>query len=137
MTNQNVDPLMSAPPIQSDRYDAVAILASGLCLVHCMVLPVLLLLIPAWAAWLAVPEGYHLWMVGFAVPSSALALFLGRRRHDRWTPAAIAFPGLVALTAGALLFRGLAMETLLTVAGAISLTIDHILNGRYARAGTI
>jgi hypothetical protein len=54
---------MSAPPILPSRFDAVAIFASGLCLVHCLALPALLLLIPAWTAWLAVPEGYHLWML--------------------------------------------------------------------------
>lgn len=120
--------------MQHSRFDTLAILASGLCLVHCIVLPGLLLLIPALAAWLAVPEQFHLWMIAFAVPSSALALYLGKSRHRRWTPSALAFLGLLVLIIAVLLFDGLAVETLLTVCGALCLSIAHILNGRYVRA---
>jgi len=125
--------LMFTPPTWPSRYDTAAVIASGLCLVHCLLIPALMLLLPALAAWLAVPESFHLWMLAFALPSSALALYLGKRAHRRWTPIAIALPGLLALAAGALLFHGLAIETLLTVFGALGLTVAHILNGRYPR----
>lgn len=125
---------MSALQTLHGRYDGIAIFASGLCLAHCLALPALFLLIPASAAWLAVPESYHLWMLALAVPSSAFALHIGKKRHRRWTPTAVALPGLLALALGALLFHGLALETLLTVAGASSLAVAHILNGRYPRA---
>jgi hypothetical protein len=125
---------MSAPQNLPGRYDGIAILASGLCLAHCLALPALFLLIPASAAWLAVPESYHLWMLAFALPSSAFALHLGKKRHRRWTPTAVALPGLLALAVGALLFQGLGLETLLTVAGAASLAVAHSLNGKYRRA---
>lgn len=125
---------MSAPQNLPGKYDSIAILASGLCLAHCLALPALFLLIPASAAWLAVPESYHLWMLAFALPSSALALHLGKKRHRRWTPTAVALPGLLALAVGALLFQGLGLETLLTVAGAASLAVAHSLNGKYRRA---
>jgi hypothetical protein len=128
---------MSAPHIQPSRYDAVAVLASGLCLAHCLLLPALILVIPAWAAWLAVPDSFHLWMLAFAAFSSALALYLGKQRHRRWTPTAIALPGLVALASGAVLFHDLALETLLTVIGALGLSVAHILNGRISRATEI
>jgi hypothetical protein len=115
-------------------FDLAAILGSGLCLAHCLLIPLGLLLLPAWAAWVAVPDSFHLWMLAFAVPSSLFALAVGQRRHRRWTPTAIAAPGLLALAAGVMLGHGLMLETLLTMCGALALCAAHILNGRYAPA---
>ena len=131
-------PLMSIPKIKSGRpagvqgsVDTVAIMASGLCLAHCLLLPVLMFVLPALTAWFAVPESVHLWGLALAVPISSLALYLGQKRHRRWTPICIALPGLVALAMGALTFHGLLLESILTICGATGLTVAHVLNGQY------
>lgn len=126
--------MMTRSSALQTRFDRLAIGASGLCLVHCLALPVLFFFMPAMAAWLTVPEAFHLWMLALAVPSSALALWMGRRRHRHWTPLALALPGLMALAAGALLFEGERMETALSVGGAALISVAHGLNRRYAPA---
>ena len=44
----------------------------------------------------------------------------------------IAMPALISLTAGALLFHGMVLETWLTVAGAFVLSFAHLLNRRHS-----
>ena len=117
-------------------FDGLAIGASMLCLVHCLVLPVVIVLLPALAAFLAVPEAFHLWALAFAVPSSALALTAGYRRHHWSRPIMIVVPGIALLAFGALAAPTEAAETWLTVPGALLLAIGHALNWRAMRHAT-
>jgi hypothetical protein len=91
--------------------DALAIGASTACLVHCLILPALLVLLPALAAFLAVPEEFHLWALLFAIPTSAAALLAGYRRHRQIGPALPAALGLALLAAGVLAGSSATMET--------------------------
>lgn len=83
-------------------YDGAAIGASVLCLIHCLLLPVLIILLPTLAAFLTVPEAFHLWALAFAVPTSALALGSAYGHYRRVKPALIVIPGIVLLALGAL-----------------------------------
>jgi hypothetical protein len=125
---------MAAAPDAQDRYDAIAVMASGLCVVHCLLLPMLLLLVPVMATWLALPESFHRWMLAIAIPTSVIALVLGRRRHRRWAPLAAAVPGMAVLAVGALLIEAPHLETMLTVSGATVLALAHLVNGRLPNA---
>ena len=71
-----------------------AMFASGLCLLHCLFLPALLVMMPALAVWTTLPESFHFWMLIIAVPISLMALYIGLRRHRNWMPIMIAMPGL-------------------------------------------
>jgi hypothetical protein len=125
---------MAAAPVAQDRYDAIAVIASGLCVVHCLLLPILLLLVPVMATWLALPESFHRWMLAIAIPTSVIALVLGQRRHRRWTPLATAVPGMAVLAVGALLIEAPLLETVLTVCGATVLVLAHLVNRRLPNA---
>lgn len=120
-------------PARQQLFDGLAIGASGLCLVHCLVLPVLIILLPTLAAFLAVPESFHVWALVFAIPTSMLALASGYRRHHWLRPTLMALPGLILLALGALIAPTEWMETSLTVPGAILLAIGHALNWRALR----
>ncbi|PZU12334.1 MAG: MerC mercury resistance protein [Sphingobium sp.] len=109
-------------------FDGVAIGASILCLIHCLVLPVLIVLLPTLTAFLIVPEAFHLWALGLAVPTSVLALTTGYRRHRKIKPTIVALPGLILLAGGALLAPNESKETILSVAGALLLALGHGLN---------
>lgn len=111
-------------------YDGVAISASILCLIHCLLLPALIVLLPTLAAFLAVPSAFHLWALALAVPTSTLALTTGYRRHCRVRPTIFALPGLILLAWGALLAPTERAETMLSVAGALLLALGHGLNWR-------
>ncbi|MFW1406273.1 MerC domain-containing protein, partial [Vibrio parahaemolyticus] len=59
--------------------------ASVLCLIHCLVLPAILVALPVLATMLAVPESFHAVAFALALPTSVLAMTLGHRRHGlRW-----------------------------------------------------
>ncbi|AJP70688.1 MerC family mercury resistance protein [Sphingomonas hengshuiensis] len=116
-------------------YDALALGLSLLCLVHCLVLPMLILLLPVLAAYLAVPEQFHLWALALAIPASTIALAAGYRRHRQSRPAKIVVPGIALLAFGALAAPTEAMEAALTVPGALALALGHALNWRALRHG--
>jgi hypothetical protein len=114
----------------SSLLDRSAIGLSGLCLVHCLALPITALAIPSLAA-AAHAEWVHLVLVLVAAPLSAMALFRSGGWRSGWILIA-ATTGLGLLTAGALA-QAAADETILTVVGGICLTVAHLINLRRER----
>lgn len=110
--------------------DALAIGASALCLIHCLALPVAIILLPALAAFLVVPEVFHMAALGFAVPTSVVAMATGYRRHGWLLPSLIALPAMVLLAIGALAADDAWTETMTTVGGALFLSAAHAFNWR-------
>jgi hypothetical protein len=108
--------------------DAVAIGASLACLVHCLVLPLLLALLPALTRVVAVPESFHLGAFLFAIPASAWAMHTGYRHHGALFPALFGAIGLLLLGGGALGGFDLAIETGVTVLGSLVLASAHWVN---------
>lgn len=113
--------------------DGLAIGASSLCLVHCFLLPVALVLLPALGAFLVLPESFHFWGLVVAVPTSALAISVGYARHRLKFPAVLAVSGLLFLGTAEFLFHGTRTEMLLAVLGSIQLAAAHAVNLRVAR----
>lgn len=110
--------------------DRTAITVSVLCLVHCLLLPVAIALVPAAAGWLEVPEGFHLLTVAVAIPVSAIAIVAGHRRHGLLIPGLAAAIGLGLIALGAIAgFREIA-ETIVTVLGSVLLAVGHLYNWR-------
>ncbi|MET1755768.1 MerC domain-containing protein [Novosphingobium sp. RD2P27] len=109
-------------------FDALAVAASTLCLAHCLMLPLLLVLVPTLTALIAVPDSFHQGMLLFALPMSMIALAAGFRRHRQPLPAIVVVPGLGLLILGGLATEESLEETLLTVAGALLLSIGHTIN---------
>ena len=114
-------------------FDGLAITASFACLVHCLALPLLILLLPALAAFFVLPASLHVWALVFAGPVSLLALSAGFRRHRAASPLLIVLPGLVLMAIGALATSSEWMETAFTVPGTFLLAIGHALNWRRLR----
>lgn len=123
-------------PSDARVFDASAIGLSGLCLLHCLALPVLAALLPALAAW-SHAEWVHAAFVLLAFPLAGLALW--RSHRVRPLPAslwALSASGLVALTLGAVGWPAESLETPITVAGSVMLASAHAWNWRrrHARA---
>ena len=108
--------------------DGLAIGASFACLIHCLALPLLIMLLPALGAFLVVPEAFHVWALAFAAPVSLVALSAGYRHHRAAAPLFIALPGLAQMAIGALATSSEWMETAFTVPGVLLLAIGHALN---------
>ena len=121
-------PVTTAPGI--DWVERAAVGASALCLIHCAGLPLLLAALPALSSLIAIPESFHVWVLGFALPTSALALFAGRRHHRRAFPLLVGAAGLGLLAIGALLLLGGRWETPVTIIGSLCLATAHVANWR-------
>ena len=109
--------------------DGIAILISFACLIHCLALPLLLALLPAWSAWLDVPESFHLWVVMTAAPLSLYVLLRSGKGRFGYGPFMLGAAALAAMTLALTISDPLA-EALVTSAGALTLALGHILNWR-------
>lgn len=114
-------------------FDGLAAGTSLACLIHCLALPLLIALIPALSELLRVPESFHRVALAFAVPASALALFLGYRRHHLINPVFPGVAGLALMASGAFAASSVLQETVLTVVGSLLVAAAHYLNWRLSK----
>ncbi|MBX9460780.1 MAG: MerC domain-containing protein [Brevundimonas sp.] len=108
--------------------DAIAIGLSGLCLAHCLVLPLAPGFLPLLGAW-AGAEWVHWAFVATAAPVSLWTL---GRRQGKVSAATVglAVVGVALLVAGAAGYPDHDLETSLTVIGGLSLAVAHLINWR-------
>lgn len=121
-----------APPIRG--LDALAIVFSGLCLLHCLALPVLVAVLPLAASGVVADERFHQWLLLGAVPTSVVALGWGWRRHRDRRVALMGAAGMIFMVLAAI---GIAFgwvdanaERVLTIVGAVLLALAHVRNYR-------
>lgn len=123
-------------PARALLLDRAAIGMSLLCLVHCLALPVLLVLIPSLAVLPIADEHFHLVLLYLVLPTSVVALFLGCRRHKNRTVLLWGLSGLAVLVLAAFAGHDLlgdAGERALTVLGALLVALGHLKNVRLGR----
>lgn len=111
-------------------FDASAMALSGLCLLHCLALPLLAALLPLFGAW-SRAEWVHAVFAGVALPLSSGTLWRAHRHHP--LPAALwamAAAGLAGLLLGTLGWPSHAWETPVTVAGSLLVAGAHLWNWR-------
>lgn len=122
--------LPRSTPRRQRLLDGFAVTASLLCLLHCLVLPLLLIGLPVLATMLIVPEAFHAVAFLVAVPTSAAAMASGLARHGYAAPAIGAGIGLTLLGLGAFAIDGEMVERVVSTIGAVTLAVAHILNWR-------
>ena len=120
--------MFSSSSTVARRFDTLAVVLSGACLVHCLLLPIAAAFLPL-LSHAANAEWVHWVFVAFAVPTSFLAL----RHHGNGSLRItllrlLATLGLVFLACGALGWPSHATETLLTVIGGLILAGVHMVN---------
>lgn len=87
----------TSPAGKSGWLDRVAIALAVVCGIHCLVTPVLLVVLPILATTFWTDSDFHLWMLGLVLPTTALAIFSGCRRHKDKLVASLAVGGLSLL----------------------------------------
>jgi hypothetical protein len=113
--------------------DRAAVLLSGVCLVHCMAVPLAMLLLPALGAMLLESETLVHWiLLGVAVPISALALWVGYSRFGNLRSVGLGTAGLLIMFVGVSHLLGRDLEVLLTLTGVALVAAAHWLNIRRA-----
>lgn len=113
--------------------DKLAIGLSLACAIHCLALPILLVLLPSMAALQLDNEAFHLWMIVAVLPSSIYALTLGCKRHKRYRLLILGGVGLGLLVMAVALGEarlGESGEKLVTLLGASFVAIGHWFNYR-------
>lgn len=117
-------------PVVARVLDLSALGLSGLCLVHCLALPVLALALPLLGAWVSA-EWVHIVFVSLAAPIALAALVdWSTFRPSSWRLVGLAASGLSLMLAGALEIPAAAWERPLTVAGGLLVACAHIANWR-------
>ncbi|MCB2050167.1 MAG: MerC domain-containing protein [Novosphingobium sp.] len=111
--------------------DGFAVCASATCLVHCLVLPLLLAVLPALASRIDPGESFHVIILALAVPTSAIALIGGWRRHRAIAPMIVGATGLLFMATGVAFAGNETLETVITVPGSLLLASAHIANWRH------
>jgi len=113
--------------------DNIAISLSLLCTLHCLALPLILVLIPSVASLQLQNEAFHFWMVLVVIPVSLYALTLGCKQHNRVYIFAIGGTGLSLLLMAVILpepLLGEYGEKITTLLGASLIAIAHFTNYR-------
>lgn len=126
--------------ISGSALDRAAICASAVCLVQCLVLPVLLVISPLVSLGFFGSELFHLLLLGLILPLSLIAFTLGYRRHRNSLMLVPGLTGLAVITAAALLEGGLLgplAAALLTSLGGLLLITGHWMNLRQRRQACV
>jgi hypothetical protein len=116
--------------------DRFAIALSGVCLVHCLLLPFAIALMPLLAIGVGSDEHLHELMLWVVLPVSLVGLLLGWRRHRRSDVLALGLAAMALLAfAGTWGHANLSqlVEVALTVPGSLALAVAHLLNYRQVR----
>jgi len=118
----------------SDVLDHAAIALSGLCLIHCLLLPVIIVTLPLLGQFNA--AHFHVQLLIVVVPVSLFAFALGYRHHGNKKIIAWGIAGMAFLFIGGTFAHanfGILADSLLTMAGSIVLATAHYRNNRLTR----
>ena len=115
-------------------WDKAAVILSGLCLVHCLALPVLIAVLPFVGA--LGDEHLHAELLLVVIPISVFAFVIGFRRHRSRSVVVVGALGMAVLAVGGTYVHsryGIAADRAMTVAGSAILAIAHFFNSRRTR----
>ncbi len=120
-------------PASTSRFDRLAILVSGICVVHCVASAVLVAVLSAFGGFLLDPIFHEVGLV-LAIALGALGLGRGALQHGNLWPIAVGSVGL-GIMAGAMTLPhdtglGHAGEAFWTIVGVGILALGHDLNRR-------
>lgn len=120
--------------ISSTSLDKFAVFLSGVCVVHCLLTPVLVTLLPIISlSALAEDLIFHQMMLWLVLPTSCIALFIGCRKHRNLPILLTGIVGMLMLVVIAFyghdVFSGWGEKVATSIAGLV-LACSHILNYR-------
>ena len=117
--------------VSSTNADRAAIGLSLVCVIHCLLTPVAIAMIPALGATFLEDETFHYAVLFLVLPTSLFALTLGCLKHRGFDILVIGLSGLLVLFLVPILgeeVTGELGEKILTVAGATIIAYAHVRN---------
>jgi hypothetical protein len=116
--------------------DRFAVAASGMCALHCLTTPLLLVVLPTLTSTILADETFHRLLLILVLPTSVIALSFGWRRHKDSIVVALGSSGLLQLSVTALWGHALfgePAERISTVIASAVLSASHLRNHRLCR----
>ena len=116
--------------------DGSAVAISALCAVHCLALPVLLVLFPLLGATVMTDESFHAILLWVILPTSVLAIALAWGRHRDALVLSLVGIGLLILVGAAIWAHdhaALWVDQAMSVIGGAVLAAGHIRNSLLCR----
>ena len=113
--------------------DKAAISLSFVCAMHCLAMPLIIVMLPALTVFNLQDEAVHWWMLIAVIPTSLLALTMGCRKHKNYSVMSIGLFGIAILIVTAFFGHDLLGETgenISTVIGALVVAVGHVKNQR-------
>ena len=118
---------------KKNTLDKLALSASALCALHCLVVPVSLLLFPTATLGFFEDEAFHKMLLMIIIPISLVALSLGCKKHKKKSIFIYGFTGIAILAIAAIWghdLLGESGEIALTLTGTLVISYAHIRNQR-------
>lgn len=115
----------------SINIDKIAIGLSTACAIHCLLLPIILIMLPALSTSIFGDENFHQWLLIAVIPTSLIALTMGCRQHRNLSVIVFGLLGLSILIPTAFWgheLLGEAGEKIASVLGAAFIALGHIHN---------
>ncbi len=131
------NPSIISPKKSIRFWDKLGVLVSSLCIVHCILLPVVIIAFPAVASFLGLSEdNTHFALMAFLLPATAFAVYSGFKVHGQFQPLIWLGVGLGLVVLGTIFahnFLGHHWEFILVTLGSVSLVRGHILNSHHCK----
>ena len=112
--------------------DKLAIAFSMVCLIHCLALPILLILLPPFSGLFALDdEMFHQWMLYAVLPISIAALMMGYLHHRSYKVFLVGSIGLTLIIISTTLGHdvlGKTGEVVVSILGSMSIAYGHFRN---------
>lgn len=121
------------PATSMNRLDRIGIIVSTTCIIHCLLTPIAIIIIPAMTNIGANEELLHLIFAIFAIPVAAFSLWHGYKQHSVIRPTFYAVPGIALLWIAMLVHKPHWLESVVTSIGALLVITAHVLNHRLTR----
>jgi len=122
------------PTDTANLLDRAAIMLSGLCMLHCLALPIVLIAVPMLEP--IVSGHFHLQMLAIVVPVSTVAFAIGLLRHRHPGMLAWGVVGMLLLLIGGTWAHnevGIVADRAFTISGALILAAAHYTNSRLTK----
>ncbi|MBT0587576.1 MerC domain-containing protein [Alteromonas oceanisediminis] len=120
--------------------DKVAVGISALCVIHCLLLPALLIILPAISSvGIFGDEQFNWWLLVAVIPISFVAILLGFKHHKDWHVVRLVSTGIMILTLTALFGHdvfGEQGEVVASVIGSLLVAYGHLRNFKFRRIHT-
>ena len=116
--------------------DSLAVALSGVCAVHCLALPLVVVAYPLLGSWSMDEMLFHRLLLIVIIPVSLIALLLGYYTHRSRQVAVLGTLGIAILALVAVSghdWLSMAGERLATTAGGLILASGHLINAVIAR----